>query len=424
MTQFRLHHGLENGVIPKELFAGYVKDALANLYDPGKLQVHPLADLLVAESVARETRGQGLRQILLEAIESLQPARRVAFGRPEWLGYRVMWLRHVEGLDQAEICRRLGLGRTSFYERYREAFEAVVSLLWERQQHERAAAGPAAGPMGATAEELARDEAARVASASGRRSVNLSSVLEGVRETISPLAKRYGLDLVVRAPGALPTTFADPAVLRQILLNVLTEAIDLAAGRVLELTVRADGAETLWRVRGLAGEKMADQDLERSTGFVVVRGLLQADAGRLWVEHDQAGEPVLCFTVPIAQPKTILVIDDNDDTLGLYQRYLQARGFTLRVARNGDEVRGHLAQGTPDLILLDVLMPQQDGWDILQRLKTMPETANVPVVICSVLSQPHLALSLGAAKVLQKPIDQAVLLQIVEELLAQEGTWG
>jgi len=408
-------------VIPKELFAGYVKDALSHFYSPGQLQIHPLVELLVAQNVAQETRGQCLRQIVLEAVESLRPTEKVAFGRPEWLGYRVMWLRYVEGLEQAEVCQQLGLGRTSFYEHYRQALEAVVSLLWERYQKEHSSLrGQGGGTPRLAPEELAREEAIRAAHSSGRQSVSLSTMLEGVKETILPLARNYGLELLVQAPATLPTTFADPAILRQILLNVLTEALALAAERTLELTITLSDTNTVWRLRGLAASKVAERDLEHSTGFVVSQGLLQVYQGRLWLERNERGAPVLSFEVPIARPKIILVIDDNADTLDLYQRYLQPQGFTLRVARNGDEVRSLLEKTTPDLILLDVLMPQQDGWDILQRLKTMPETANVPVVICSVLSQPHLALALGAAKVLQKPIAQETLVQAVQALLAQE----
>ena len=75
-------------------------------------------------------------------------------------------------------------------------------------------------------------------------------------------------------------------------------------------------------------------------------------------------------------------------------------------------------------MLLDVLMPQEDGWDILQSLKTLPETASIPVVICSVLSQPHLALALGAAEVLRKPISEETLLATVKKVLALEDTVG
>jgi len=80
-------------------------------------------------------------------------------------------------------------------------------------------------------------------------------------------------------------------------------------------------------------------------------------------------------------------------------------------------VRDALAAMTPDLILLDVLMPQQDGWRLLQGLKTQEDTATIPVVICSVLGQSDLATALGAAAVVQKPISEEVLVATVGQIL-------
>ena len=73
---------------------------------------------------------------------------------------------------------------------------------------------------------------------------------------------------------------------------------------------------------------------------------------------------------------------------------------------------------SPAVVVLDVLMPEDDGWQILQYFKALPEESAIPpVIICSVLSQPALALALGAEKVLTKPIDEEVLVCAVQELL-------
>lgn len=70
--------------------------------------------------------------------------------------------------------------------------------------------------------------------------------------------------------------------------------------------------------------------------------------------------------------------------------------------------------------LLDVLMPNNDGWQILEWLRAEPSTSTVPIVVCSVLDQPHLAFALGAQAVLQKPVTQADLLKTVHRLLSQD----
>ena len=79
-------------------------------------------------------------------------------------------------------------------------------------------------------------------------------------------------------------------------------------------------------------------------------------------------------------------------------------------AKNGAEARQHLAELRPAAILLDIMMPEEDGWEILVDLKQRPETRDVPVLLCSVVNEPTLGQSLGAAGYLTKPVSQEALL--------------
>ena len=405
-------------MISRECFAGYVKDALADYYDPGHLQTNPLVELLVGPAATSETAATALRQLLREAIESLKPEQSVPFGRREWLGYRLLWLLYMQSRHTLEICEDLGLSRTSFYRCHQEALEAVTSYLWRMQREDGSRAAGGSAPA-LSSDEAARQEALKVARASRRQSTSLSAILDATLRTIRPLVDEQRLDLEVRAPGALPFAYGDPAILRQILLNVLTEGIRFAAG-ALQLSVSVDREETIWRLHDLNGT-MAPKAQELP-GILLSRSLLDVYGGRLWVEAQPAGGSVVLFAIPTAKPKTILIVDDNTDTIVRYQRCLQEQGYALRMARSGQEVQALLSEARPDLILLDVLMPQEDGWDILQSVKTIPETARIPVVICSVLSQPDLALALGAAEVLRKPISEKTLLGTVRRVLAQEDS--
>lgn len=412
-------------MVARDLFARYVKNALTRLYDPAHLQTHPLVNLLGVSRAPEETQSQSLRHIFTEAIDSLRPEDSVPFGRPEWLSYRVMWLRYGECLSRSEVCRELGFSRTSFYRHHRKALDAVVSVLWETRRRRPTLQGDGTkGLRGLSATQRAKEEALRAARASRRQWADLGEVLEGARRTVLPLAEQRGITLLIRVPGSAVTIYGDPGILRQIILSMLAEGINLATGKVLELTVTLRENATLWRLRGLDQSKAPERSIQRVAGFAVGQELLRVYNGSLWFERDERRAPVLCFTMPTARPKTVFIVDDNADTIDLYQRYLQAGKFVVSAARSRDQLWALLAEAKPDLILLDVLMPQSDGWDILQRLKTMPETAAIPVVICSVLSQPQLALALGAVRVLQKPVDQEVLLETVQALLASEDSAG
>jgi len=71
----------------------------------------------------------------------------------------------------------------------------------------------------------------------------------------------------------------------------------------------------------------------------------------------------------------------------------------------------------PDLIILDIYLPNLNGWDLLDKLKENPETATIPVIICTVNEEEHRAIELGAASYLHKPFSPDQLLAYVEDLL-------
>jgi len=109
------------------------------------------------------------------------------------------------------------------------------------------------------------------------------------------------------------------------------------------------------------------------------------------------------------------VVDDDRDTRDLLQTALEQRGFTVVMTSSGKRALTLARQERPGLILLDLKLPGMDGYEVLQRLKSMPETAEIPVVIITgsltdeELKQ-HKLLSLGAARFMTKPfaVDELV----------------
>jgi len=405
-------------MITRALFTRYVKDALDNYYDPIQLEIHPLVDALVSPHTPTETRGQALRQVLAEAVNALRPPESVPLGQPEWLGYRVLRLRYIDSLTPSEVCQEVGIGQTSFYRYHGQALEAVVSILWRTYQRHLSPSREAnREPTKHTGTESAREEAIRAARSSHYTWVHPGALVESIMLTIAPLAQQRGIDLLFDVSPSLPPVRGDLAILRQIVLCVLNEGIRLAGGGGLRFAVGLLDDEFIWRLGGLDESKVRERDMEELTGLIVARSLLNAYGGRLWSERLGLQGLTLCFALPVARPKTVLVVDDNPDTAGLYCRYLEAQQLAVRAANTVDQMWVLLAEAKPALVLLDLLMPEQDGWDVLQRLKAMPEMATVPVVVCSVLTQPDLALALGAKAVLQKPIERQDLIRTVQELL-------
>lgn len=119
-------------------------------------------------------------------------------------------------------------------------------------------------------------------------------------------------------------------------------------------------------------------------------------------------------------PFTILIVDDDEFNLRLLAYILTDGGYTVREAQSGSAALASLKESNPDLMLLDIMMPIMDGFEVLTRLKQDPSTRDVPVVIVTALtddeSRKH-GMSLGAKRVLCKPVARTDLLQLVRELL-------
>lgn len=405
-------------MVQYDTFALLVRDVLQHFHSPAHLQIQRLVEIWPWRDQPLDTRAQALREVLVDALESLRPDVPVAGGRTESLAYDVLRLRYIECLTPDQVGEALGLSHTSYYRHHRDAMEALVSLLWARYRREQSA-GPAT-PDGADvsgADSLARQEALRVARMSGSQAARVQEAVQDARATVDPLLRQRGIDLVGEIPGDLPTVHVDPVVLRQIVLNALLEALNVAAHGALRLSAGVVGERVTIQIAGLDEGKVRASGRQRMTGITVSQGLLAAYGGRLVFGRDEVGTPSFCISIPCNKAKTVLIIDDDADTVGLYRRYLQAEAYTVRSADSGANTWAVLEELTPDLVLLDVLMPREDGWNILRGLRETPRTANVPVVICSVLDQADLALALGAAEVLQKPISQSTLLRTVARLL-------
>jgi CheY-like chemotaxis protein len=96
--------------------------------------------------------------------------------------------------------------------------------------------------------------------------------------------------------------------------------------------------------------------------------------------------------------------------------YLEADGFTVRVARDGEEGLARARELRPMAIVLDILLPRVDGWDVLARAKADPAIADIPVVVVSMLDERGKGFALGAADYLVKPVQRDALLEILRRV--------
>src|SRR5690349_12544027 len=116
----------------------------------------------------------------------------------------------------------------------------------------------------------------------------------------------------------------------------------------------------------------------------------------------------------------VLVVDDILSNVKLLEAKLTAEYFEVVTAFNGMECLARMEHGIPDIVLLDVMMPGMDGFEVCRRIKSNPRTAHVPVVMVTALDQPSdrvAGLEAGADDFLTKPVDDAALFARVRSLV-------
>ena len=119
----------------------------------------------------------------------------------------------------------------------------------------------------------------------------------------------------------------------------------------------------------------------------------------------------------------ILVVDDNQENVDIARQMLLSRGFEVRVAYNGPSALTSVEQQRPDLILLDIMMPQMSGMEVLDRLRANPATAGVPVILVTAKDQDEDLLAgykYGADYYITKPFSAKQLLYGIGLVLGTE----
>jgi len=398
-------------------FAKWVHDALNELYDSFSLRTHPLADALRLTPGDPLQRGQSLRREILEAIGTLRPAPGVPSRSPDWRIYRILELRYLEGLTPDEVIERIALSRSHYYHEQSRALEALVSALWNKYQTLHQAGEIAPTLDQATHEDLVRSESERLsASPDVQDAIAAAALLKDLQPVLEQIASVQGVSLRVQANHPSMVLPANRVVLRQAILEAVGCLLSPSCAEALEVTTFENaphmGIELLARF-STGARPLSQVSPSGHDAMDTCRQLVTTMAGHIDVAEMPHARCVR-FMWPMVGPRRLLVIDDNEGFENLFRRYLVGHGWEVIGARDGAQARELIPQVRPTVIILDVLMPQEDGWELLMALRGDEVTRAIPIIVCSVINQPQVALTLGAAACLPKPVRQQALLRVLE----------
>jgi CheY-like chemotaxis protein len=298
--------------------------------------------------------------------------------------------------------------------------------------------------------------------------LGMAEVVERAASATSALFAQKGLPLVVEAPGDLPLVLGDQDRLIQVLINLLSNAVKFTdQGRVTCRVAQRDGEllvsvidtgmgiapadhATVFEQFKQVGDTLTDKPHGTGLGLPICKQIVERHGGRLWLESELGQGSAFHFTLPLlGQPaeeptivetaaladhlreqvangashraagqKAILIADDDAGIRALLRQELDAGGYHVREAADGRAALAAAKHTPPDLIILDVLMPELNGFDVAAVLKHDPATAAIPIIMLTVVENPERGYQLGVDRYFTKPFDSERLVREVGVLVA------
>lgn len=389
-------------------FLQQVRDGLSHLYDYAYLEDHPLVSRYWPESNQNGPhRAQQLHRLLLESIEELHPPGSPAKGASRAEYYFLLVYRYIEEWPLADIMQELGYSRRQFFRQQQKAIEMLAGLLSEK--------GPKPTSSPAPTGNVLDDELERFRTR--HRAVDPREVVEGVLDIVGRLAAQHGVTLICDLPDRLPVIYGSRTLLRQIFLNALSQLITQPDSQRIHLHLFQTGQSVAVELTAKFGRLRAEAvDKRLQPEPEPVRHLVEMMRGHWQGFALETNSCTYRFDFPAEAEKVLLVVEDNEGVIQAFRRYLAGYRYQVIGATTGAEALRLARETPPTLVTLDVMMPGQDGWEILHALKGEPTMQHIPVIICSVLEDPNLAQSLGAAAYLRKPVGQTDLLTLLDHL--------
>jgi CheY-like chemotaxis protein len=413
-----------------ESFISEVRTVLGFLYDWVALRSSPLVRLFgMAE---QDDPPLALRHLLLDAIEALKPAPQVLPSARAWRTYQLLLIRYAEQFSQAETAAELGLSVRHLRREEGAAIERLAAYLWDHYDLETKWRKPASAlppqpddqPGFVSETPSTQQELGWLEASSPHELVDVAQMIASVLDLLRPFAEATEVNLDYVPPGSFPLLLAQQTTLRQALLTVCAAAVRSAAGGQVSVQFQSVGSEASI-VLEVVSPRMTPAHLEAERERLeMTRRLIEMSQGSLtYTIPEGPGDPVsLTLTLPAEGQVPVLVIDDNADTLQLLERYLSGSRYEFIGASDPAQAMELIEEAAPEIIVLDVMLPQIDGWELLGRLRQHPQACNAPVIVCSILPQEQLALALGAAGLIRKPVTRDALLSALDHHLERSQT--
>lgn len=384
-------------------FEAEVQSALLYLNDPTHSPGPTLARVLQIH------RSSEVRAALLAAIESLQPDEAVPPAARARRLYELLRCRFVDELPQQECSKRLGLSLRHFRREQQSAIRLLAENLWPQEMDMTGEMPVMADPPVSTWRAQLRQEVSALYQHRPAESSNLAQVIDEAVTLYKQLGVHPHVQVIMEDVEEGATVAIHPSVLSQIIFIAIEK---LASNEITRKVVVSGDSQQSWSRITIQSRPASPESLPSSdfiTETVAVHG------GRVAISH-VGGWAKIDLLFAASEKSLVLVVDDNLDLAHFYERYVEGSRYEIVHVSQGSEVWHAVAKRMPDMIVLDVMLPDVNGWQLLNELRKDPATSQVPVIVCSVIDHAELARALGAAAYLAKPVHRQAFLQTLDQV--------
>jgi signal transduction histidine kinase/CheY-like chemotaxis protein len=286
--------------------------------------------------------------------------------------------------------------------------------------------------------------------------MSVSDSIEGAIDTFRAVLQQTGRKIESKVPDNLPLVAADRDRVGRVLINLVSNALKYSPeGGDVTLSATLSNSHVTISVKdrgmGISREDQkklftkfyrVDSALTREIGgtglgLSITKSIIELLGGEVGVKSKVGHGSTFWFTLPVAPgdlvrtpsleaPEhiggTVLVIDQDPDVADLIATYLVKRGYEVVKAHTAESALATAIRVRPRAITLDVILGDSDGFELMQRLKDHPETADIPIVVLSIICDEGRSCRLGAANYLEKPIDQKRLYEILDPIVGALDT--
>lgn len=298
--------------------------------------------------------------------------------------------------------------------------------------------------------------------------VSLPEVAERAIAATTSLFDQKTLSLEKNIQYNLPDISGDKDKLIQVIINLLSNAVKFTEAGSVTCSIYQEKDELIVQVKdtgiGIApgdyeavfeqfkqvgGDTLTDKPKGTGLGLPICKEIVEHHGGRIWVDSEVGKGSIFSFALPIIKSEslqpiqlnelvkqlkeqmanskiqmngghsTILIVDDDDSIRSLLQQEFSEAGYLIDEASNGKEALEKVRNNRPDLIILDVMMPEMNGFDVAAILKNDPQTMDIPIIVLSIVQDKARGYRIGVDRYLTKPIDTTQLFTEVGMLLEQ-----